>query len=53
MRSDFIGECSRFKGLPEAVSASQFLVPSLTRDQLAEVIEAPIGKAGALIEPPL
>ena len=53
MRSDFIGECSRFKGLPEAVSASQFLVPSLTRDQLQEVIEGPIEKADATIEPAL
>jgi tetratricopeptide (TPR) repeat protein len=53
MRSDFIGECARFKGLPEAVSASQFLVPSLTRDQLTEVVERPIAKAGATIEPAL
>ena len=32
MRSDFIGDCARFHGLPEAVCAAQFLVPSLTRD---------------------
>jgi hypothetical protein len=36
--------------LPEAVSASQFLVPSLTRDQREEVIRGPIEKAGAAIE---
>ncbi|MGH6783449.1 MAG: hypothetical protein ACREBP_02375, partial [Sphingomicrobium sp.] len=53
MRSDFIGECARFHGLPEAVSATQFLVPSLTRDQLEEVIREPIAKAGATIEPAL
>jgi hypothetical protein len=53
MRSDFIGDCARFHGLPEAVSATQFLVPSLTRDQLEEIIRGPIEKAGATIEPPL
>jgi energy-coupling factor transporter ATP-binding protein EcfA2 len=53
MRSDFIGDCARFHGLPEAVSASQFLVPSLTRDQREDVIREPIKKAGAAIEPAL
>jgi tetratricopeptide (TPR) repeat protein len=53
MRSDFIGECARFQGLPEAVSATQFLVPSLTRDQLEEVIVKPIEKAGSTIDPDL
>ena len=46
MRSDFIGDCSRFYDLPEAVSAAQFLVPSLTRDQRDDVIRQPIEKAG-------
>jgi tetratricopeptide (TPR) repeat protein len=53
MRSDFIGDCARFHGLPEAVSAVQFLVPSLSRDQLEEVIRAPIARAGATIDPVL
>ncbi len=53
MRSDFIGDCARYNGLPEAVSAAQFLVPSLTRDQREEVIREPIVKAGATIEPEL
>ena len=50
MRSDFIGECARFHGLPEAVSASQFLVPGLTRDQRAEAICAPILCANGRID---
>jgi WD40 repeat protein/energy-coupling factor transporter ATP-binding protein EcfA2 len=50
MRSDFIGDCAQFHGLPEAVSAAQFLVPSLTRDQREEVIRKPIEKAGATID---
>lgn len=53
MRSDFIGDCARFHGLPEAVSATQFLVPSLTRDQLEEVICKPLEKTGSTIEPAL
>lgn len=53
MRSDFIGDCARFHGLPEAVSGTQFLVPSLTRDQREEAIRRPIAAAGATIEPVL
>jgi len=53
MRSDFIGDCAQFYGLPEAVSATQFLVPSLTRDQREEVIRKPVERAGARIDPPL
>jgi tetratricopeptide (TPR) repeat protein len=53
MRSDFIGDCARFHGLPEAVCEAPFLVPSLTRDQLDEVICKPIEKAGATIDPQL
>lgn len=53
MRSDFIGDCARFHGLPEAVCAAQFLVPSLTRDQLDDVIRKPTEKAGSTIDPEL
>jgi tetratricopeptide (TPR) repeat protein len=53
MRSDFIGDCARFHGLPEAVSASQFLVPALTRNQREEVIRAPLESVHASIEPEL
>ncbi len=49
MRSDFIGDCARFHGLPEAVTGSQFLVPSLTRDQREEAIRGPVRKAGGSI----
>src|SRR5208337_693075 len=53
MRSDFIGDCAYFHGLSEAVSATQYLVPNLTRSQLEDVIRKPIDKAGATIEPEL
>jgi hypothetical protein len=41
MRSDFIGDCDQFYGLPEAMNKSQYLVPRLTRVQLKNVIEGP------------
>ena len=53
MRSDFIGDCAYFHGLSEAVSATQYLVPNLTRSQLEDVIRKPIEKSGAVIEPEL
>ena len=53
MRSDFLGQCSRFRGLPEALNQSQYLIPRLTRDQQREAIEGPIRMADALIEPAL
>src|SRR5271170_8175050 len=53
MRSDFIGDCAYFHGLSEAVSATQYLVPNLTRSQLEEAIRNPIEKAGGTIEPEL
>jgi hypothetical protein len=53
MRSDFIGDCARFNGLPEAVSRSQFLVPDMTRDQREDVIRKAIRLAGGRIDPGL
>ena len=53
MRSDFLGDCDRFRGLPEAISDSQYLIPRLTRDELQEVITGPIGVRGGHIAPSL
>jgi WD40 repeat protein len=50
MRSDFIGDCALFHGLPEAVSRSQFLVPGMTRDQREDVIRKPLKLAGGQID---
>ncbi len=41
MRSDYIGQCAAFRGLPENIGFSQFFVPRLNRSQLQEVIEEP------------
>ena len=53
IRSDRIGDCARFHGLPEAVSRSQFLVPDMTRDQREDVIRKPVQLAGGQIDPGL
>jgi hypothetical protein len=41
MRSDFFGECGRYRGLAEAVSANQFLVSRMVREQLQLAITGP------------
>jgi hypothetical protein len=53
MRSDFLGDCARFDGLPEALNRGQYLVPRLTREQRQQAVEQPLGLAGASIEPGL
>jgi energy-coupling factor transporter ATP-binding protein EcfA2 len=53
MRSDFLGDCARFRDLPEAISDSQYLIPRLTRDELQAVITGPIGVSGGRIAPAL
>ncbi len=42
MRSDFIGDCAQFFGLPEAMNQSQYVVPRLNRVQLRKTIEGPV-----------
>jgi ABC-type dipeptide/oligopeptide/nickel transport system ATPase subunit len=49
MRSDFLGDCDAFIGLPEAINRGQFLVPRLTRAQRREAIEGPVHLAGGKI----
>jgi len=53
MRSDFIDECMEYPGLPEALNAGQYLVPSMTRDELRLAITGPVAVAGAEIAPRL
>ena len=53
MRSDFIGDCARFYGLPEAMNQSQYLVPRLNRMQLKMVIEGPAKLYGGKLNPSL
>ena len=53
MRSDFIGDCARFPGLPEAVNDAQVLTPRLTREQSRQAIEGPARVFGGSVEPAL
>jgi hypothetical protein len=51
MRSDFLGDCALFTGLPEAINDSQFLTPRLTRDQYrAAMVEPALVAGGQLTE---
>jgi energy-coupling factor transporter ATP-binding protein EcfA2 len=53
MRSEFLGNCADFKGLPELINEGQFLIPRLTRDQFREAIIKPVGKFAVTISPAL
>ncbi|MBH2042034.1 MAG: ATP-binding protein [Comamonadaceae bacterium] len=53
MRSDFLGECAQFFGLPEAINRGQYLVPRMTRDERRSAIAGPVGVGGAEIDPVL
>ena len=53
MRSDFIGDCARFRDLPEMVTQGLYLVPRMTRAQRREVIEGPVRVAGGAVTPRL
>lgn len=53
MRSDFIGDCMAYPGLPEAINDSVYLVPRMTRDELRAAITGPVAVAGGQIAPRL
>ncbi|MEO1050033.1 MAG: hypothetical protein AAFX87_05390 [Bacteroidota bacterium] len=53
MRSDFLGDCTQFKGLPEVINEGQYLVPRMTRDEQKMAISGPIAVGGAKISQPL
>lgn len=53
MRSDFLGDCARFEGLPEAINQGQYLVPRLTREERRSAIAGPGAVAGTGISPVL
>ena len=49
MRSDFIGDCMDFTGLPEVINAGLYLVPRMTREQLRSAITGPVAVGGGKI----
>jgi len=50
MRSDFLGDCAIFPGLPEAINKGQFLTPNLNRDECRDAIVSPALVYGGDIE---
>ncbi|WP_045225177.1 nSTAND1 domain-containing NTPase [Methyloterricola oryzae] len=53
MRSDFLGSCVAFFGLPEAINGGLYLTPRLSPEQLKSVIASPLGLVGGSIDPVL
>jgi hypothetical protein len=53
MRSDYIGQCSAFRGLAEYIGFSHYFVPRLNRLELKRVIEEPAALNGDDITPRL
>jgi tetratricopeptide (TPR) repeat protein len=53
MRSDYIGDCARYRDLPEAVTAGLYLIPRMTRDQRRAAIVEPVRVGGGSIAPRL
>lgn len=51
MRSDFLGDCSLFHELPEAINESAYLIPRLTRDQCSLAITGPSRVFDGAVEP--
>src|SRR5690606_5761229 len=47
MRSDFLGDCARFHGLPEAMNEAQYLVPRMSREERRAAILGPMAISAA------
>jgi hypothetical protein len=53
MRSDFLGDCAKFRDLPERINDGIFLIPRMTREQLERAITGPVMVAEGAISPRL
>ncbi len=53
MRSDFLGNCVAFFGLPEAINRGIYLTPRLGPDQLKSIVASPLSLVGGEIDPVL
>jgi LAS superfamily LD-carboxypeptidase LdcB len=52
MRTDFLGDCTQFWELPEAINNGQYLIPRMTRDERRYAITGPVAVGqGAISEP--
>jgi WD40 repeat protein len=53
MRSDFLGDCSQFRDLPETINEGLYLIPRMTRDQFRQAITGPAAVCGDSVSPQL
>ncbi len=53
MRTDFLGECAQFRGLPDALNDCYYLVPRMTRLQQQDAIQRPLQEQGVEMHAPL
>ena len=53
MRSEFLGDCVRYRGLPEIINQGQYLVPRLSGENVRRAVAGPLGVVGAPVEPSL
>jgi uncharacterized RDD family membrane protein YckC len=53
MRSDYLGDCAQFHGLPEVMNEGQYLVPRLNRDEIRAAITGPASLAQSPVSPVL
>jgi WD40 repeat protein len=53
LRSDFLGDCVDFEGLPEAINDGHYLVPRMNKVQMKRAITGPIDLAEGKISPRL
>ncbi len=53
MRSEYLGHCARFSGLPEAINEGSYLLPRLSREQLQQAVENPAKVFDGRVEPAL
>ncbi len=53
IRSDFLGDCEQFQGLPEAINDGQFLVPRMNREEMRSSLINPVKIAKGKISPQL
>ncbi len=49
MRSDFLGNCTEFRGFPEAINIGQYLIPRMTREEIKLAITGPVAVSGSEI----
>lgn len=53
MRSDYLDNCTEFKGLTEAINTGYYLLPKMTAEEISEIITKPIEATGGVIAPDL